>query len=214
MKPPPRRVIARLAAPSRATDGVRALPPPDPASQAPLGSPVPEATLAGGLRPPFRTVRAPVLRSWGLENKSAARRVRRAALAPHRAPGAQAVRVICYSCGRTRPATICQAPGCGRDERLAGTSHGAARPPRARAGSGGRRTRHAPRPHSPRTPIALALLMPPTSVACRSSSPGRTSANMPAAARPGTFDGSARRRSRLSASRVSVALRVSCTSRC
>ena len=105
-------------------------------------------------------------------------------------------------------------PGCGRDERPAGKSHGAARPPRARAGSRGRRTRHAPRPHSPRTPLALALLMPPTSVACRSSSPGRTSANMPAAARPGTFDGSARRRSRLSASRVSVALRVSCTSRC
>ena len=43
--------------------------------------------------------------------------------------------------------------------------------------AGGRRTRHAPRPHSPRTPIALAWLMPPTSVACRSSSPGRTSAN-------------------------------------
>ena len=40
------------------------------------------------------------------------------------------------------------------------------------------------------------------------------SPDMPAAARPGTFDGSARRRSRLSASRVSVALRVSCTSRC
>ena len=37
---------------------------------------------------------------------------------------------------------------------------------------------------------------------------------MPAAARPGTFDGSGRRRSRLSASRVSVAFRVSCTSRC
>ena len=37
---------------------------------------------------------------------------------------------------------------------------------------------------------------------------------MPASARPGTFDGSARRRSRLSASRVSVALRASCTSRC
>ena len=43
---------------------------------------------------------------------SSARRVDRAALAPHRAPGAQAVRVICFSCGRTRPATICQAPGC------------------------------------------------------------------------------------------------------
>ena len=36
---------------------------------------------------------------------------------------------------------------------------------------------------------------------------------LPAAARPGTFDGSARRRSRLSASRVSVAPRASCTSR-
>ena len=44
------------------------------------------------------------------KHKTAARRVGRAALAPHRAPGAQAVRVICFSCGRTRPATICQAP--------------------------------------------------------------------------------------------------------
>ena len=105
------------------------------------------------------------------KHKSAARRVGRAPLVPHRAPGAQAVREICFSCGRTRPATICQAPGCGRDGRPAGTSRGAARPPQARAGSGGRRTRHAPRPHSPLTPIALALLMPPTSVACRSSSP-------------------------------------------
>ena len=44
---------------------------------------------------------------------------------------------------------------------------------------------------------------------------GRTRcADMPASARPGMFDGSARRRSRLSASRVSVALRASCTSRC
>ena len=105
------------------------------------------------------------------KHKSSARRVGRAPLVPHRAPGAQAVREICFSCGRTRPATICQAPGCGHDGRPAGTSRGAARPPRARAGSGGRRTRHAPRPHIPLIPIALALLMPPTSVACRSSSP-------------------------------------------
>ena len=77
-------MIARLAAPSRATDGVRALPPPDPASQAPLGSPVAEATLAGGLRSPFRTVRAPVLRSWRLENTSL----------PHGASGARRSRRI------------------------------------------------------------------------------------------------------------------------
>ena len=44
------------------------------------------------------------------KHKSAARCVGRAALAPHRAPGARAVRLICFSCGRTRPATICQAP--------------------------------------------------------------------------------------------------------
>ena len=44
------------------------------------------------------------------KHKTAARRVGRAALAPHRAPGARAVRLICFSCGRTRPATICQAP--------------------------------------------------------------------------------------------------------
>ena len=59
---------------------------------------------------------------------SSARRVDRAALAPHRAPGAQAVRVICFSCGRTRPATICQAPGlrsrrkASRDKPWPGTS--------------------------------------------------------------------------------------------
>ena len=44
------------------------------------------------------------------------------------------------------------------------------------AQAGGRRTRHAPRSHSPRTPIALALLTPPPSVACRCSSPGRARA--------------------------------------
>ena len=43
------------------------------------------------------------------KHKSAARRVRRAALVPNRATGARAVRLICFSCGRTRPATICQA---------------------------------------------------------------------------------------------------------
>ena len=111
------------------------------------------------------------------KHKTAARRVGRAALAPHRAPGARAVRLICFSCGRTRPATICQAPVA------TGGQHGqeaTARPVlfELELGQvGGRRTRHAPRLHSPRTPIVLALLMPPTSVACRSSSPGRTSAN-------------------------------------
>jgi len=43
------------------------------------------------------------------KHKSSARRVRRAALVPNRATGARAVRLICFSCGRTRPATICQA---------------------------------------------------------------------------------------------------------
>ena len=54
--------------------------------------------------------------------------------------------------------------------------------------AGGHRMRHALRLHSPRTPIALALLTPPPSVACRCSSPGRTRAKqcLPAAARPGT----------------------------
>ena len=105
------------------------------------------------------------------KRKSAARRVERAPLAPHRAPGARSVRGHMFSCGRTRRTTICQAPVATGGQDAGGTSHGAARPPRARAGSGGRRTRHAPRSHSPRTPIVLALLMPPTSVACRSSSP-------------------------------------------
>jgi len=58
----------------------------------------------------------------------------------------------------------------------------------------GRRTRHVPCSHSLRAPIALA---------CRPhllrAGPPRLDAhvpNMPAAARPGTFDGSATRRSR------------------
>ena len=148
------------------------------------------------------------------KRKSDARRVGRAPLAPHPAPGAQAVRGHMFLCGRTRPTTICQAPVATGGQDAGGTSHGAARPPRARAGSGGRRTRHAPRPHSPRTPIALALLMPPTSVACRSSSPGGTSANKCPPPR-----GRARSTGRGGAAvvcprRVSVALRVSCTSRC
>jgi len=148
------------------------------------------------------------------KRKSAAQRVERAPLAPHRAPGARSVRGHMFSCGRTRRTTICQAPVATGGQDAGGTSHGAARPPRAGAGSGGRRTRHAPRPHSPRTPIALALLMPPTSVACRSSSPGRTSANKCPSPRGRARSTGRRRRSRLSASRVSVALRVSCTSRC
>ena len=61
------------------------------------------------------------------KRKSAARRVGRAALAPHRAPGARAVRLICFSCGRTRPSTICQAPvvslrEAGRNKPWRGTS--------------------------------------------------------------------------------------------
>ena len=69
------------------------------------------------------------------KHKSAARRVRRAALVPNRATGARAVRLICFSCGRTRPATICQAQffcdDAKRDKPWRGTS------PRARAGSCG-----------------------------------------------------------------------------
>ena len=61
------------------------------------------------------------------KHKTAARRVGRAALAPHRAPGARAVRLICFSCGRTRPSTICQAPvvslrEAGRNKPWRGTS--------------------------------------------------------------------------------------------
>ena len=110
------------------------------------------------------------------KHKSDARRVGRAALAPHRAPGAQAVRLICFSCGRTRPATICQAPvvslrEAGRNKPWRGTS--------SSSSSWIRRASHAARAATaqPAHLIALALLMPPTSVACRSSSPGRTSAN-------------------------------------
>ena len=44
------------------------------------------------------------------KRKSAARRVDRVELAPHPAPGAQVVRGHMFSCGRTRPTTICQAP--------------------------------------------------------------------------------------------------------
>ena len=43
------------------------------------------------------------------KHKSDARRFGRAPLKPHRAAGARAVRLICFSCGRTRPATICHA---------------------------------------------------------------------------------------------------------
>ena len=148
------------------------------------------------------------------KRKSAARRVGRAALAPHRAPGAQAVRVICFSCGRTRPATICQAPGWvvteGRQEKpWRGTS--------SSSSSWIRRASHAARAataqpaHPDRARIAHAAHICSVQVLLART---HQCQQMPAAARPGTFDGSARRRSRLSASRVSVALRVSCTSRC
>ena len=102
------------------------------------------------------------------KHKSAARRVRRAALVPNRATGARAVRVICFSCGRTRPATICQAQFFSATMPR-GTSHGAARLLELELDQAGeRRTQHAPRAHSPRTPIALALFMPPASVGvCR-----------------------------------------------
>ena len=83
---------------------VRALPPAGAAPRAPPGGPAPEATRASGRR--GRRSAAQPLR----KHKSDARRVGRAPLAPHRAPGARAVRLICFSGGRTRPATICQAP--------------------------------------------------------------------------------------------------------
>ena len=53
-----------------------------------------------------------------------------------------------------------------------GTSHGAARLLELELDQAGeRRTQHAPRAHSPRTPIALALFMPPASVGvCRERS--------------------------------------------
>ena len=146
---------------------------------------------------------------------SSARRVDRAALAPHRPPGAQAVRVICFSCGRTRPATICQAPGlrsrrkASRDKPWPGTS--------SSSSSWIRRASHAARAaiaqsaHPDRARIAHAAHICSVQVLLART---HQCQQMPAAARPGTFDGSGRRRSRLSASRVSVAVRVSCTSRC
>ena len=167
---------------------------------------------AARARPSGRRGRRPAARPLR-KRKSGARRVGRAPLAPHRAPGARAVRVICFSCGRTRPATICQSPPAGsRREAGRGTRRrGAARPPRARAGAGGwasrrDRTARAPRsrsrcsrrPHRGRAQVLLARTRP-----CQTWPP--------AAARPGTRDGSA---ARLPASRASAALRVSCTSRC
>ena len=102
------------------------------------------------------------------KHKSAARRVRRAALVPNRATGARAVRLICFSCGRTRPATICQAQFFSATMPR-GTSHGAARLLELELDQAGeRRTRHASQARSPRTPIALASLTPPASVGvCR-----------------------------------------------
>ena len=142
------------------------------------------------------------------KHKTAARRVGRAALAPHRAPGAQAVRLICFSCGRTRPATICQAPvvslrEAGRNKPWRGTS--------SSSSSWIRRASHAARAataqsaHPDRARIAHAA-----HICCVQVLLARTHQcqQMPAA-RPGTFDGSGRRCSRLFASRVSVALRVS-----
>ena len=75
----------------------------------------PDGTCAGSALPALQ------------KHKSAARRVGRAALAPYHAPGARAVRLICFSCGRTRPATICQAPvvslrEAGRNKPWRGTS--------------------------------------------------------------------------------------------
>ena len=73
-----------------------------------------------------------------------------------------------FSCGRTRPTTICQAQFFSATMPR-GTSHGAARLLELELDQAGeRRTRHASRAHTPRTPIALALFMPPASVGvCR-----------------------------------------------
>ena len=147
------------------------------------------------------------------KHKTAARRVGRAALAPHRAPGARAVRLICFSCGRTRPATICQAPvvslrEAGRNKPWRGTS--------SSSSSWIRRASHAARAataqpaHPDRARIAHAA-----HICCVQVLLARTHQWQHARRRAaGTFDGSATRRSRLSASRASVAFRVSCTSRC
>ena len=99
---------------------------------------------------------------------SSARRVDREALTPHPALGAQFVRGHMFSCGRTRPTTICQAQFFSATMPR-GTSHGAARLLELELDQAGeRRTRHASRAHSPRAPIALALFMPPASVGvCR-----------------------------------------------
>ena len=148
------------------------------------------------------------------KHKTAARRVGRAALAPHRAPGARAVRLICFSCGRTRPATICQVQSR-REARS--RRHKPWRGTSSSSSSWIRRAPHAARAATAqsaqpdRSRIAHAAHICSVQVLLART---HQCQQMPAAARPGTFDGSARRRSRLSASRVSVALRVSCTSRC
>ena len=112
--------------------------------------------------------RAPVLRCERFENAnlphgaSAARRSRRIAR-PVRRPCEAYVFVRPNAPGDDLPSPVFSAT------MPRGTSHGAARLLELELDQAGeRRTRHASRAHSPRTPIAIALFMPPASVGvCR-----------------------------------------------
>ena len=118
-----------------------------------------------------------------------------------------------FSCGRTRPETICQAQFFLRrcQEGQAMARHVSSSSSWIRRASHAARAATAQSAHPDRARIAHAAHICSVQVLLART---HQCQQMPAAARPGTFDGSARRRSRLSASRVSVALRVSCTSRC
>ena len=145
------------------------------------------------------------------KHKSAARRVGRAALAPHRAPGAQAVRVICFSCGRTRPATICQAPVASRREA------GRGKPCRGTSSSSSSWIRRAP--HAARA----ATAQPAQPDRARIAHAAHICSVQVLLARMHKCQHARRRAAGhvrrvgdapQSFVRVSVALRVSCTSRC
>ena len=73
--------------------------------------PVPEATLAGGLRPLFRMARAPVCVAGALKTLfvCTARRPRGSYASSCSSCAGRAS--DWFSCGRMRPTTICQAPG-------------------------------------------------------------------------------------------------------
>ena len=101
----PRR---RRAAPAAATGRCAPSRSPEPPRARRRAAPRPSRrALAARARPSGRRGRRSAARALR-KRKSSARRVGRAPLAPHRAPGARAVRLICFSGGRTRPATICQ----------------------------------------------------------------------------------------------------------